>query len=97
MKALDALAVPLAGTNLIEASAGTGKTYTIETLFLRLLVEERRSVGEILVVTYTNAATAELRARIRRRLVAALVMSFTNVVDESMASRLAERVAKVMA
>ena len=71
MRPLDALAVPLQGTTLIEASAGTGKTYTISTLHLRLLLESRLAVGQILVVTFTNAATAELRARIRRRLRAA--------------------------
>ncbi|MEW6271047.1 MAG: UvrD-helicase domain-containing protein, partial [Thermodesulfobacteriota bacterium] len=68
MKTLDPLALPLAGTTLIEASAGTGKTYTLATLYLRLLLEQRLEVGQILVVTYTNAATAELRDRIRRRL-----------------------------
>ncbi len=71
MKRLDPLAVPLRGTTLIEASAGTGKTHTITTLYVRLLLEEKLSVGEILVVTYTNAATAELRGRVRARLVAA--------------------------
>ena len=45
----------LEGTNLIEASAGTGKTYTIAGLFLRLLLEKRLSVKEILVVTFTEA------------------------------------------
>jgi len=68
VKALDPLTVALAGTNLIEASAGTGKTHTITNLYLRLLLELRLSVGQILVVTYTNAATAELRARVRKRL-----------------------------
>ena len=48
----DPLAVPLRGARLIEASAGTGKTYTLTTLFLRLLMEERMPVSEILVVTY---------------------------------------------
>jgi exodeoxyribonuclease V beta subunit len=65
-------AIRLSGTSLIEASAGTGKTHTIGTLFLRLIVEAKRSVGEILVVTFTNAATAELRDRLRRRLREAL-------------------------
>ncbi|MDB6028750.1 MAG: recB [Verrucomicrobiales bacterium] len=51
--------------SLIEASAGTGKTYTIAGLFLRLLLEEGLGVQEILVVTYTNAATEELRSRVR--------------------------------
>jgi UvrD/REP helicase N-terminal domain len=63
----------LAGTALVEASAGTGKTFTITTLFLRLVVEQGLSVREIVVVTFTEAATAELRSRIRRRLREALV------------------------
>jgi len=61
----DLLNSPLAGTNLIEASAGTGKTYTITGLFLRLVVEKRFTVDQILVVTFTEAATEELRDRIR--------------------------------
>ena len=56
--------VELAGRNLIEASAGTGKTYAISRLFLRLLLEKRLSVHDILVVTFTEAATQELRDRI---------------------------------
>jgi exodeoxyribonuclease V beta subunit len=68
VKALDPMAVGLDGIALIEASAGTGKTHTITTLYLRLLLERGLTVGEILVVTYTNAATAELRERVRRRL-----------------------------
>lgn len=59
---------PLSGTSLIEASAGTGKTYTITGLYLRLIVEARKRVDEILVVTFTNAATEELKDRILRRL-----------------------------
>lgn len=68
MKAFDALDVPLEGTCLVEASAGTGKTYAISTLFVRHLVENGLDVGQILVVTFTEAATAELRDRIRKRL-----------------------------
>lgn len=59
---------PLAGNLLVEASAGTGKTYAITTLFVRLIVERGLGVDEILVVTFTEAATAELRGRIRGRL-----------------------------
>lgn len=70
--ALDLLGLSLEGTTLVEASAGTGKTHTIATLFVRLVLEKGFSVSEILVVTYTRAATAELRLRIRRRLVEAL-------------------------
>jgi exodeoxyribonuclease V beta subunit len=58
----------LTGRNLIEASAGTGKTFTIENLYLRLLLEKEVDVQNILVVTFTEAATAELRERIRANL-----------------------------
>jgi exodeoxyribonuclease V beta subunit len=58
---------------LIEASAGTGKTWNICGLYLRLLLERRLSVQQILVVTFTKAATAELRERIRARLAEALL------------------------
>ena len=60
----------LAGTNLIEASAGTGKTWTITGLYLRLIVESRLEPRQLLAVTFTNAATAELKERIRAKLVA---------------------------
>ncbi|MFQ2348786.1 MULTISPECIES: exodeoxyribonuclease V subunit beta [Aeromonas] len=83
---LNTLRFPLHGERLIEASAGTGKTYTIAGLYLRLLLghgplieegadagqasahERPLSVTEILVVTFTEAATAELRGRIRGRI-----------------------------
>jgi exodeoxyribonuclease V beta subunit len=58
----------LAGLNLVEASAGTGKTWTISGLYARLILEQGLSVDQILVVTYTKAATAELQDRIRKRL-----------------------------
>ena len=50
---------------LIEASAGTGKTFTIEHLVLDLVISGRASIEQILVVTFTDAATRELRERIR--------------------------------
>ena len=62
------LALPLDGVRLIEASAGTGKTFTLATLVTRLVVERGLRVGEILAVTFTDAATQELRKRIRERL-----------------------------
>lgn len=71
MKLFDPTDTPLTGTNLIEASAGTGKTYTIEGLFLRLVLELRLSVEQILVVTFTKAATEELKTRIRGKLLLA--------------------------
>jgi len=61
---LEPFKVKLADTLLVEASAGTGKTHTITTLFVRLVVERGLSVKEILVVTFTEAATAELRGGI---------------------------------
>jgi exodeoxyribonuclease V beta subunit len=72
MKELDHLNVELSGRNLIEASAGTGKTYAIACLYLRLLVEQELTPEQILVVTYTEAATEELRGRIRSRIREAL-------------------------
>jgi exodeoxyribonuclease V beta subunit len=68
MKPFDILRAPLKGYNLIEASAGTGKTHAIADLFLRLILEKGLPVSEILVVTFTEAATGELRDRIRKRL-----------------------------
>ncbi|MEN5393124.1 exodeoxyribonuclease V subunit beta [Stenotrophomonas sp. TWI377] len=62
------LALPLEGVRLIEASAGTGKTFTLATLFTRLVVEKGWRIGQILAVTFTDAATQELRKRIRERL-----------------------------
>jgi exodeoxyribonuclease V beta subunit len=70
---LDALTFPISGMRLIEASAGTGKTYTIANLYLRLLLGLGRDhplgVDSILVVTFTTAATQELRERVRQRIV----------------------------
>ena len=69
----DLVTTPLAaGITRLEASAGTGKTYTLAGLFLRLILEAGIPAGEILVVTFTEAATAELRDRIRQRLQTAL-------------------------
>jgi len=69
---LDVYRCPLEGIALIEASAGTGKTWAICGLVLRLLVEQERAIDQVLVVTFTNAATAELRERVRERLVEVL-------------------------
>jgi exodeoxyribonuclease V beta subunit len=71
MEPFDAIKTPLTGTTLIEASAGTGKTYTIAGLFVRLVLEQELEVEQILVVTYTTAATEELKTRIRSKLIQA--------------------------
>ena len=69
MKALDVMNLPLQGAHLIEASAGTGKTFTLAHLYLRLIVERDLSVEQILVVTFTRAAVQELRTRLRKIIV----------------------------
>ncbi|HTM69480.1 MAG TPA: exodeoxyribonuclease V subunit beta, partial [Luteimonas sp.] len=68
------LELPLQGVRLIEASAGTGKTFTLATLVTRLVVERGLRVGQVLAVTFTEAATQELRKRIRERLLLALAL-----------------------
>ena len=74
---LDPLVFPLHGTRLIEASAGTGKTWTIAALYVRLVLGHGADAGfarpllpsEILVMTFTRAATRELSNRVRERLI----------------------------
>src|SRR5690554_5955257 len=97
---LDAIRFPLHGTRLIEASAGTGKTYTLAALYVRLVLghgESSNTVGsntidsqpallppDILVVTFTEAATRELRDRIRARLAqAALCFAGCQQADDN--------------
>ena len=77
------LVLPLDGVRLIEASAGTGKTFTLATLFTRLVVEQGLRIGQILAVTFTDAATQELRKRIRERLaLAAQLVDRPAALDE---------------
>ena len=61
----------LEGTHRIEASAGTGKTFALALLHTRLVIERELPVKRVLAVTYTIAATEELRERLRTQLVAA--------------------------
>ncbi len=73
------------GINLIEASAGTGKTFTIAMLVARFVVEQGIPVENLLVVTFTKAATEELKDRIRKRLVEVkLVLDDRPVSDSSL-------------
>ncbi len=75
MSGFNALHFPLTGRRLIEASAGTGKTFNIANLYLRLVLGngfDALSVDQILVVTFTKAATEELRGRIRDKIEKAL-------------------------
>ncbi len=98
MSAIDAaqdpwLALPLDGVRLIEASAGTGKTFTLATLVTRLVVEHGLRIGEILAVTFTEAATQELRKRIRERLQLALdILDAPSTDDEASEAALTRRI-----
>ena len=66
---IPAIDVALTGRHLIEASAGTGKTWTLTGIVLRLLIEARRAPEQIIATTFTRAAAAEMRQRIHDRLV----------------------------
>ncbi len=83
---LEPQTVPIAGNMMIEASAGTGKTYTITLLVLRLLLglnpdQTPKKLPEILIVTFTNAATAELKERIYSRIVDLKQAFFSFLMD----------------
>jgi exodeoxyribonuclease V beta subunit len=83
----DPMRVGLEQTNLIEASAGTGKTYSIAILGLRLLLEKQIPIQKILMVTFTKAAVAELETRIRQFVRSALRYSQgTPILDDTIAS-----------
>ena len=75
MQQLNPISIPLNAVSLIEASAGTGKTYTMGSLYLRLLLQAGENtfpyalnVEQILVVTFTEMATEELKRKIRERI-----------------------------
>ena len=70
----DVVTAPLLRPTLLEASAGTGKTFSIKHLVLRLVVEERIPVSRLLVMTFTRTATAELKSRIEAHLTEALAL-----------------------
>ncbi|MCU0756547.1 MAG: UvrD-helicase domain-containing protein [Xanthomonadales bacterium] len=87
-------AVPLEGIQLVEASAGTGKTHVIVGLYLRALAVLGLPVESLLLVSYTVAATAELRLRVQRRLLDAAALAAQAVdppdADPELAAILAE-------
>ncbi len=83
MQKLDPYTIPLESINLIEASAGTGKSWTVTFLYLRLIIEKGLTVDQILVVTFTDAATKELRDAVRTRLVEALEVLELNDVERT--------------
>ena len=70
MRSFDCSKEPLVpGVSLLEASAGTGKTFALARIVLRLIAEQGLEIRKILVVTFTKSATEELRGRIRELLV----------------------------
>ncbi len=90
------LDLPLEGVRLVEASAGTGKTYTLATLVTRMVVERGLRIGEVLAVTFTEAATQELRKRIRERLQLALeVLDAAAIADETSEAELTRAILDV--
>ena len=91
MHLFDLANTPLTGSNLIEASAGTGKTHTIVGLYLRLLLEQGLSPDQILVVTFTKAATAELKDRVRQKLFEAIEAFSRASSQDPLLTRLLER------
>ena len=91
-KPLEVVDIPLVGQHLIEASAGTGKTYNITRIYLRLLLERKIPVENILVMTFTNDATEELRGRIDRVLRDALANWQTLCEQDTFFQQIAQRV-----
>ena len=82
--------IPLDRHALIEASAGTGKTYTIENLVVEILLKTDATIDKILVVTFTEKATSELRARIRATLESVITGASANDVDNKDTSEIGE-------
>lgn len=83
---------PLTGFSLVEAGAGTGKTYNITSIYVRAIIELGLMPKNILVLTYTNAAAAELRSRIRQRINQALnVYETGNASDDNFLMELKNR------
>lgn len=99
-ESLDPLRLPLTGERLIEASAGTGKTFTIAALYLRLLLglggsaafPRPLTVEELLVVTFTEAATEELRGRIRSNIHELRIACLRESTDNPLYARLLDEI-----
>ena len=94
MKILDNLNVSLSGLNFIEASAGTGKTFTLEGLYIRLLLEKEFTPDQILVVTFTRAATEELKDRIRKKLILLKEALLSESCEDPFIERLVKKIEK---
>src|SRR5919112_939650 len=94
IKPFNASTVPLNSDNLIEASAGTGKTYSIAVMVLRIILEKKISVKEILMVTFTKAAVAELEERIRLFIREAHKVSLEKQISDVAITELVEQAVK---
>ncbi|HEY4714866.1 MAG TPA: UvrD-helicase domain-containing protein, partial [Aquirhabdus sp.] len=79
--ATPALDLELFGMHLIEASAGTGKTWALSALIVRLLVERKLQTRQIVATTFTRAAAAELQDRIRKRIQEMWLLLQVAIVD----------------
>ena len=84
------------GMYVLEASAGTGKTYQITSLFLRLIGEKGIEVENILAMTFTVAATAEMKDRIRKRLQKAVSLLQAKLAGKSIPSEEDDELLRVM-
>lgn len=95
MEAFQIFDVRLEGKNLVEASAGTGKTYNITSLYIRALLEKDLEPSQILVLTYTENATAELKHRIRERIQNCIsVLEGSDAKDDAFLIELKNRASK---
>ncbi|MEJ6476443.1 exodeoxyribonuclease V subunit beta [Pseudoalteromonas piscicida] len=100
MEMLNPITMQLSGQNLIEASAGTGKTYTITGLYLRYLLglrtpgeqTEPLSVEQILVVTFTEAATQEIKDRVRKRIIQARDVLLGETINDDLITAILEQI-----
>lgn len=80
---------------ILEASAGTGKTFTLENLVLHLLLEERIAIDQILVVTFTRRATAELQEKVRLKISEVLNLEENKQIQEIPAGKTAKNYWKI--
>ncbi len=86
----------LQGITLIEASAGTGKTFTLALLVLRLVIESGLEIQEIVAVTFTKAATAELKERVAKFLRFSLALLECTLTPEEVDNKpLCDYIAKI--
>ncbi len=81
----------LSGISLVEAGAGTGKTYNIASLFIRVILELKLMPANILVLTYTEAATAELISRLRNRIKESIFALEGNDVEDEFLNEIKTR------